>query len=79
MKEDPYSRAVMQARFTELGEAIARIENSSPRLERDALYETLTPGQLTDYRKRILKHEEGLFDLKQQYASLARALRTIKA
>lgn len=78
MVENPYSREVMEQRFQDLKEKIDKIEAESPRHERDRLYETLNPVQLAEFRKRILAHEEGLFDLKQQYASLARALKTVR-
>lgn len=71
---NPYSREVMAARFAELGEQIKQIEETSPRKERDEKFETLTVEQLANYKVSIRQHEEGLYDLKQEYASLARAL-----
>jgi len=71
---NPYTKEAMTARFEELRGQIEQIESTSPRLERDANFEQLNKIQLDDYSARIREHEEGLFDLKQEYASLARAL-----
>lgn len=71
---NPYSREAMLARFEELGRQIAQIEETSPRKERDENFENLTTAELAAYKVSIRSHEEGLYDLKQEYASLALAL-----
>lgn len=71
---NPYSREAMLARFEELGGQIAQIEETSPRKERDEKFAGLTVNELEAYKPLIREHEKGLFDLKQEHASLARAL-----
>ncbi len=74
MTEVVFTKEAMQARMAALNEIIAGIEASSPRLERDANYTSLTVSEQADYDARIKAHEVDLFDLKQELAFLARAL-----
>lgn len=70
----PYTPEKMQERFEELKAKIEKIESTSPRIERDEKIANLTDNQKKDFKRRIKQHEEGLFELKQEYALLARTL-----
>lgn len=78
MAQDPYSIEAVQAEFEATGKAIEEIEKSSPRAERDARFEQLTVAERREYRKTILACEEGLFDLRQRYAMLARMVKALR-
>ena len=64
----------MSKRFDDLAKQIKKIESTSPRIERDAKYSTLNDNEKASYKALIKRHEEGLADLKTEYAFLAKAL-----
>lgn len=74
MKTTPYSREEMSKRFADLGKQIEKIESTSPRIERDAKNAMLNDEQKKEFKVLIKQHEEGLADLKTEYAFLAKAL-----
>lgn len=74
MTQSPYTKEAMQARFEELKTRIDEIERASPRVLRDLHHPDLTISQLADYKNRIKDHEAGLFELKTEYALLAKML-----
>jgi len=73
-REVQFSKEKMRERFEFLKTEIERIESTSPRVERDEKIAELNPNQLAAFDTRIAQHEEGLFDLKQEFAFLARGL-----
>lgn len=74
MEKPVFTEEALRARFDFLTSHIKNIEDGSPRLERDANYGDLSPIELAAFDKKILEHEEGLFELKQEYARLAKLL-----
>ncbi len=70
----PYSFEAMRARFQELTAQIAQIESTSPRIARDENFLNLTVAELASLKEQIKAHEAGLFELKTEYAFLAKAL-----
>lgn len=72
--ETIYSPEKMRERFSIVKAEVERIESTSPRLERDANFLNLTQHELMKYDEKIAKHEEGLFELKQELGFLARSL-----
>ena len=69
-----YTIAAMQARFETLRAQIAKIEATSPRIERDRIYATLIDEEKKRWKAAIKIHEDGLFEMKQELSLLARAL-----
>ena len=74
MSTTPYSREAMSKRFADLGKQIAKIESTSPRIERDAKNAMLNDGQKKGFKALIKRHEGGLAELKTEYAFLAKSL-----
>jgi hypothetical protein len=74
MTQTPYDPDTMRARFHELGRRAAQIRATSPRIERDARAAELTTSQFLEFRAKILAHEEDLYAIDTERATLARAL-----